>query len=304
MKPFFPRETSRLLIVALWLISELTFLSLNCHSADASKSSSLLGDRVSVHQIEPDQRGGKAYRLTYLVQVPIDVYWRFKTDFDNDFLLNNKYIREHQFISRTGDTVVTEDKYANAPDVFFKWQTTVHKDLHKLEFVLLNPGQCGQKFHYGFIQMESAAEGTLVTQVAYFDFWGASLWADYPWGGGMVDFLIYTARWEQGIILDLKDRYSGEPFKLRGGNGKIPALEYSSSLGCRARCSSDSGLYHSTPTDPVFPPWRKRCTGQLRGLFCLHGSTHFESSRVGPRSLQGGGLPLPAGESIPGVVSG
>ena len=49
-----------------------------------------------------------------------------------------------------------------------------------------------------------------MTQVAYFDFVGASLWAGYPWGGGMKDFLTYTASWEQGIVLRLKNRYSGK----------------------------------------------------------------------------------------------
>ena len=58
--------------------------------------------------------------------------------------------------------------------------------------------------------MEPVEEGTRVTQVAYFDFLGASLWADYPWGGGMRDFLAYTARWEQEMVLRLKDRYSGK----------------------------------------------------------------------------------------------
>ena len=55
--------------------------------------------------------------------------------------------------------------------------------------------------------MEPAPEGTRVTQVAYFDFWGASLWANYPWGGGMKDFLSYTAQWEQETVLILSDLY-------------------------------------------------------------------------------------------------
>jgi hypothetical protein len=210
MKSLLSRSTARLLVVILWLISELSLLSLNCHSAAANKPDNRSGNKISVYQIEPDQRGGRAYKLTYLVQVPIDVYWKFKTDFDNDFLLTNKYIRAHHFILHSGDKVITEDKYANAPDVFFRWQTTVRDDVHKLEFVLLNPQQCGQKFHYGFIQLESVTEGTRVMQVAYFDFWGASFWANYPWGGGMVDFLTYTAQWEQELVLHLKNRYSGE----------------------------------------------------------------------------------------------
>jgi len=215
MKPVIARENSLFPIVILCLISELCFLFLSNDSSEGSSPNHLSENKVSVFQIEPDQRGGKAYKLRYLVQVPIDVYWKFKTDFDNDFLVRNKYIREHHFISRSGDKAITEDKYANAQDVFFRWETTMFQDIYKLEFVLLNPAQCGQNFHYGFIQMESVAEGTRVTQVAYFDFWGASLWADYPWGGGMEDFLTYTAQWEQKLVLNIKSRYTGESSKQR-----------------------------------------------------------------------------------------
>lgn len=208
MKPLKVRKNHLFLIALLCLISEPWFLPLKHPFAEVNGLNKLPGDKVSVSQIEPDQRGGKAYRLTYLVQVPMDVYWKFKTDFDNEFLVSNKYIREHRFISRSGDTVITEDKYINAPDVFFRWKTTVLQDMHKLDFILLNSEQCGQKFHYGFIQLESVAEGTRVSQVAYFDFWGASLWAHYPWGGGMVDFLTYTAHWEQELVLNIKNYYT------------------------------------------------------------------------------------------------
>jgi hypothetical protein len=53
--------------------------------------------------------------------------------------------------------------------------------------------------------LESVPEGTQLTQVAYFDFWGVSLWAGYPWG--VKDFLSYTAHWEQKTIMQLKNRY-------------------------------------------------------------------------------------------------
>ena len=166
---------------------------------------------VLIHQLEPDPRGGRAYQLVYIVPVPIDVFWRFKTDFDNDFLLNNKYIREHRFVFRSGDTVITENKYTDGPDVSFKWQTTVFEQTYRLEFVLLNPKECGQRFHYGHITLSPTAQGTQVTQAAYFDFWGVSLWANYPWRGGMRDFLLYTARWEQDTIVRLKNRYTDDP---------------------------------------------------------------------------------------------
>lgn len=170
-------------------------------------------DEVFIYRITPDSRGGKAYKLVYMVKAPINIYWKFKTDFDNDFLEKNKYIREHNFISQNGNTVITEDKYSNDPEVYFRWQTTVFPEAHRLEFVLLNPKQCRQKYHYGHIQLESVAVGTRVTQVAYFNFWGVSFWANYPWEGGMKDFLSYTARWEQETILHLKERYYDENSK-------------------------------------------------------------------------------------------
>jgi hypothetical protein len=138
------------------------------------------------------------------------VYWKIKTDFDNNCLEENKYIKKHRFISQVGNEVITEDKYTNGPDVFFRWKTTVLRDWYHLDFILLNPEQCGQKFHYGAIQLEAVKQETRVTQVAYFDFVGASLWVNYPWSGGMVDFLKYTVYWEQEMVLRLKDRYSGE----------------------------------------------------------------------------------------------
>jgi hypothetical protein len=178
-----------------------------------AKQKRFVNDEVFIYQIAPDKRGGKAYKLVYLVEVPIEVYWKFKTDFDNDFLVKNKYIRKHNFISQNGNTFLTEDKYTHGADVNFRWQTTVFPETYRLDFVLLNPKQCRQKFHYGHIQLESVAERTRVTQVAYFDFWGVSLWANYPWRGGMKDFLSYTAHWEQETILHVKFRYYNEIHK-------------------------------------------------------------------------------------------
>ena len=184
------------------------------YSADRQNEQNPSGsDNISIYQIAPDKRGGKAYKLVYLVSVQKDVFWRFKTDFDNNFLLENKYIQEHHFISRNGNKVITEDKYTNSPNEYFRWQTTIFAQSKRLDFVLLNPKQCRQKFHYGYIQLKSVPEGTQVTQVGYFDFLGSSFWANYPWGGGMKDFLSYTARWEQKTIVNLKNRYDDKNSK-------------------------------------------------------------------------------------------
>jgi hypothetical protein len=178
------------------------------HSATAKKEQSSSGnDDISIYQIAPDKRGGKSYKLVYFVNAQMDVFWGFETDFDNNFLLENKYIQEHHFIKRNGNKVITEDKYTNGPNAYFRWRTTIFPRSKRLSFVLLNPKQCRQKFHYGYIQLKSIPEGTQVTQVAYFDFLGSSLWANYPWGGGMKDFLSYTAHWEQETIIRLRDRY-------------------------------------------------------------------------------------------------
>jgi hypothetical protein len=182
-------------------------------SAAADNRPEESGNEISIDHLVPDSRGGRAYKIVYLVKVPIDACWKFKTDFDNRFLVKNKYIREHHFISRSDNSVITENKYTNAPDVFFRWRTSVFPEAHRLDFVLLNPEECEQKFHSGSIQLEAVKEGTRVTQIAYFDFWGVSLWAYNPFGGGMRDFLLYNARWEQEIVLQLKHRYAGDAGK-------------------------------------------------------------------------------------------
>lgn len=61
---------------------------------------------ILIHHLDPAPGGGRAYRLVYVVPVPMDVYWRFETDFDNDFSLTNGSIREHRLVSRSGDTVL------------------------------------------------------------------------------------------------------------------------------------------------------------------------------------------------------
>lgn len=189
------------------VINLVCFLPISYSAATKNEQNPSGIDGIYIYQITPDRRGGKAYKLVYLVNAQIDVAWRFKTDFDNNFLVENKYIQVHHFVAQNGNKVITEDKYTNGPDVVFRWQTTIFPQAKRLEFVLLNPEQCRQKFHYGFIQLKSVPEGTQVTQVAYFDFLGSSLWANYPWGGGMKDFLSYTAHWEQKTILHLKNRY-------------------------------------------------------------------------------------------------
>ncbi|MDZ7580968.1 MAG: hypothetical protein U5R30_10190 [Deltaproteobacteria bacterium] len=122
-------------------------------------------------------------------------------------VLTNKYIASNRFVYSANNIVVTETRYTSTPDVVFRWQTTVYPSIHKLKYVLLNPEDCGQRFNYGFIKIETVGSGTRVTHSSYFDFFGASLWAGLPGPIGMEAFLRYTARWEQETIMRLLPRY-------------------------------------------------------------------------------------------------
>ncbi|MFO8085145.1 MAG: hypothetical protein R6U27_12595 [Desulfobacterales bacterium] len=162
---------------------------------------------ILIERPEPDEKGGQAYRLIYRVPVPVNIYWRFKTDFENDFLLENKFIVDHRLISRDGNTAITENRYTSRPGMVFRWKTTFSRQDLQLHFVLLNPESSGHKFHFGHICLIPQGNTTQVVQEAYFDFFGASFWAVYPWSGGMKDFLKYTARWEYDMVLKLYEQY-------------------------------------------------------------------------------------------------
>lgn len=164
-------------------------------------------DPVRIERLKTGEKGGQGYRLVYHVNVPVSVYWRFKTDFDNDFVTENTYIRYHRLVSLTDTVALTENRYTYGPDVLFRWQTTIVRGRRRLDFVLKNPEECQQRYHHGSITIESVGDGTRVTQLAFFDFWGASFWAHYPWRGGMRDVLTNTARWEQATAVQLADRY-------------------------------------------------------------------------------------------------
>ena len=206
----------RLLMWTLWVqyLIALPFLTSELQALEA-KEAELLDGKALIRELPPSERGGSGYELMYVVDAPIDVFWRFKTDFENAFITTNKFIVTHRLISRHDDVVVTEvvfsqDLYTHKPNAKFRWQTTLSPGAYRLDFVLLNPAQCGQRFHHGSIRLESAgSEGrkTKVTQTAYFDFFGVSFWVNYPWYGGMKWFLTYSVEWEQATILRLKSKY-------------------------------------------------------------------------------------------------
>jgi len=151
--------------------------------------------------LEPERAEGRGYRLEYTVNAPLDVTWRFKTDFDSKIVLTNKMILSHRLISRSGDAVITETVQSNKPKSVFRWKTLLYPDQHRLEFVLLDPDECGMDYFYGSILMQAVGASTRVTQVAYLDFFGVSLWVHYPFRGGMLQTLNDNVHWEQKAVL-------------------------------------------------------------------------------------------------------
>ena len=154
-----------------------------------------------ISRLKPANADGRGYRLEYTIEAPIGVTWEFKTDFDSQILLTNKLIKSHRLVSLEGNVAITETVYHDKPRVKFRWQTSLYPERRLLEYVLLNPDECGQVYHRGSIQLDAAGQGTRVTQVAYFDFFGVSIWVNYPFSGGMRQFLEYTATWEQQAVL-------------------------------------------------------------------------------------------------------
>jgi hypothetical protein len=163
---------------------------------------------ISIKGFSSSDGEGYGYRLQYHVPVPIETFWQFKTDFDNDFLLTNDLIVGHRLVKKLENSVVTESRYATAPGKKFLWRTKVLEDEHRLEFELINAEECRQDFHHGVIQLSPHGNYTLVTQTAYFDFTGASLWIKYPWYGGMKSTLKKIAKWEQRIAPRFTRSYS------------------------------------------------------------------------------------------------
>ncbi len=180
-------------IVSIFLISFIAAVN----AVEASCAVDGAFEPAKIERVHLPHGEGEGYRMRYCVPVPLEIYWQFKTDFQNDFLTDNPHIKFHQFIRRQGNAVLTENRYTQNAKRLFRWQTTVYAREYRLTFKLLNPEEAGQKFHYGTIRLEARGRNTLIHQEARFQFSGAAFWAFYPWRGGMRSFLRSFAEWEQ-----------------------------------------------------------------------------------------------------------
>ena len=138
---------SRLFVCAIAFVFLNGFVGMPIHPANAEPDDEeLLNKQRMVYRIKPEKRGGEAFKLIYLVPVPVDVFWRFKTDFHGNFLLSNRYIKEHRLILETGNVTITENSYSNAPNETFRWRTTLFPDQHRWFSSWKTPGNAGIGF--------------------------------------------------------------------------------------------------------------------------------------------------------------
>lgn len=202
-KNFNPGQFAVSLTIILATLSLLSVVSVRAggHSASFPVSG------VQISKLSPIHGEGYGYRIAYRVPVDIDTFWRFKTDFDNDFLIQNRTITAHRLLRRNGNIFVTETSYSAAPGKRFIWETTTDAENHRMQFRLIDPGSSGQRHHWGFIQLIRDGRQTIVVQQAYFDFSGAGFWVAYPWQGGMRDVLKTNAAWEQEAIMRMQAAY-------------------------------------------------------------------------------------------------
>ena len=94
------RQIILLSLVLLWCTG-FTTLSVQPPAIEPNPEK-LSSGKPFIHRIEPESRGGEAYKMVYSVPVPIEIFWRFKTDFHGDFIETNKYVREQGAISLGG----------------------------------------------------------------------------------------------------------------------------------------------------------------------------------------------------------
>jgi hypothetical protein len=195
----------------------------------ASTKSTLAEKKMTLETIAPHADTGYGYKLQYYIFAPLDISWSFKTDFDSNLLLTSDELIGHRLVKAAGNSVITENRYASAPGLRFLWKTVVIDEQYRMEFELLNPEECRHDFHFGSIQLSPDGEFTKVTQIAYFDFTGASLWVKYPWYGGMEDTLTQMVEWEQATIqryrkdLKLAKDRRGNEFDIKSPNHFGPA---------------------------------------------------------------------------------
>ena len=217
------RMRSLVAITSLMIVSSASWWGHALAGSEECAQQNLDGPTL-IERVHFGSGQGEGYRMVYCIDVPLAVFWQFKTDFQNDFLIDNPHIDTHHFIDQRDNVVLTENRYAHDRKRLFRWQTTIHSRDHRLEFKLVNADEAGQKYHFGTIRLESRGNHTIVYQSARFRFSGATLWAWYPWRGGMRSFLSDFVRWEQETAVDWQSEYEEQMRRRDLNNSRMQQI--------------------------------------------------------------------------------
>jgi hypothetical protein len=93
IKKKFIKGRGRFLTIGLSLLFAAAWLLLPT-SSDARDQEALparLEKRTRVFEVKPSAKGGHGVRMVYYAPVKLDTFWRFRTDFQNEWLISNKY---------------------------------------------------------------------------------------------------------------------------------------------------------------------------------------------------------------------
>lgn len=163
--------------------------------------SALAHGSVHFYHIQPESRGGSAYKLVYYLNHPIDTVWTALSDFESDLYASDPQLEEQRVVSRDNQGVIVEEVYSISP-VKRPARVRYRLDpLHsRIDFSVTNPSELNQAFNYGHIQLSPHNSGTKVAQVGYFKWPGQGLWAYTIGPKGLRGFHQQRVEWQAQSI--------------------------------------------------------------------------------------------------------
>ncbi|MEI8246007.1 MAG: caspase family protein [Lentisphaerota bacterium] len=209
----------------------------------------LLEKKIFVYRIEPESKGGEAYKVVYLVDASVDVVWKKKIDYNNP--IQSSKVINYQLVYNSDKYTITRETYSDSPEYNFTWKNTFSPDKKRIDFVLMNPIEVGQNFNYGYIKFEPVGIGdkTRVTQIGYFDFTYASYWINNMDKDGMTDFVTEMAKTDREKILPASPTHKITNYSNALNNNKIkPVVQAVATSEFKAVSfdgAIDFGKYHA-----------------------------------------------------------
>ncbi len=157
-------------------------------------------DNIEIVPIASGKFSGKAYKMTYIIDSPIDKVWFLMTHFPEKLLSTAPGILEYKILSDIENKITYMYEYDFMPGKYFMWKNTFYAAKNKVLFRLMNAGEVGLIHHFGESTLYEQGEKTKVVLTGYVDFLGVSNWVDDLSTKGLNAFLINHAHWQQAVI--------------------------------------------------------------------------------------------------------